>query len=84
MDRERVREIGRKGGRAAHVAGTAHEFTREEARDAGRKGGLATQRARREKAAGAEGEKSSSEPRARAAARVSRCVRAPTRVPEAV
>ncbi|HZU82771.1 MAG TPA: KGG domain-containing protein [Polyangiaceae bacterium] len=42
MDRTLVREIARKGGRAAHAAGTAHEFTSDEARDAGRKGGLAT------------------------------------------
>ena len=39
MDRERQREIARKGGKAAHTAGTAHEFTAEEAREAGRKGG---------------------------------------------
>jgi uncharacterized protein len=39
MDRERQREIARKGGRAAHQKGTAHEFTSDEARAAGRKGG---------------------------------------------
>src|ERR1700749_5040110 len=39
MDRERQREIARKGGRAAHARGTAHEFTSDEARAAGRKGG---------------------------------------------
>lgn len=39
MDRALVSEIARKGGRAAHAAGTAHEFTQEEARIAGRKGG---------------------------------------------
>src|SRR3954471_5343675 len=39
MDRERQREIARKGGRAAHEKGTAHEFTSDEARAAGRKGG---------------------------------------------
>ena len=42
MPRELVSEISRKGGKAAHAAGTAHEFTREEAREAGRKGGAAT------------------------------------------
>jgi hypothetical protein len=42
MDRSRVSEIASKGGKAAHVAGTAHEFTRDEAREAGRKGGFAT------------------------------------------
>ena len=39
MDRERQREIARKGGRAAHQKGTAHEFTTDEWRAAGRKGG---------------------------------------------
>jgi general stress protein YciG len=42
MDRTLVRELARKGGQAAHAAGTAHEFTSEEARHAGRKGGQAT------------------------------------------
>lgn len=41
MDRERVREIASKGGKAAHSAGTAHQFSSEEARIAGRKGGMA-------------------------------------------
>jgi general stress protein YciG len=39
MDPERQRQIAREGGKAAHVKGTAHEFTPEEARNAGRKGG---------------------------------------------
>lgn len=39
MDRKKQREIARKGGRAAHAKGTAHEWTSEEARRAGRKGG---------------------------------------------
>ncbi len=39
MDVERQRQIAREGGRAAHQAGMAHEFSPEEARDAGRKGG---------------------------------------------
>lgn len=47
MDRDRVREIARRGGRAAHEAGTAHEFTPEEAKAAGRKGGIASQSARK-------------------------------------
>jgi uncharacterized protein len=42
MDPALVREISSKGGKAAHVAGTAHEFTSEEGKAAGRKGGLAT------------------------------------------
>jgi uncharacterized protein len=50
MDRKLVSEIARKGGKAAHSAGTAHEFTSEEARVAGRKGGRATH-AKRRKAA---------------------------------
>jgi general stress protein YciG len=41
MDPDMVRELARRGGVAAHRAGTAHEFSREEARAAGRKGGLA-------------------------------------------
>lgn len=36
------REISARGGRAAHLAGTAHEFTRDEAIAAGSKGGKAT------------------------------------------
>jgi general stress protein YciG len=47
MDRKQVSEIARKGGKAAHSAGTAHEFTSEEARVAGRKGGRATHAKRR-------------------------------------
>ena len=39
MDTHRQREIARKGGRAAHEKGKAHEFTSDEARAAGRKGG---------------------------------------------
>jgi len=39
MDRNKQREIASKGGKAAHLKGTAHEWTREEAREAGRKGG---------------------------------------------
>src|SRR5437016_1381552 len=39
MDAHRQREIARKGGRAAHEKGKAHEFTSDEARAAGRKGG---------------------------------------------
>jgi uncharacterized protein len=47
MDRKLVSEIARKGGKAAHTAGTAHEFTTEEAREAGRKGGHASHANRR-------------------------------------
>ena len=39
MNSERQKEIARKGGRAAHEKGKAHEFTSDEARAAGRKGG---------------------------------------------
>jgi general stress protein YciG len=39
MNAEKQREIARKGGRAAHEKGTAHEFSSDEARAAGRKGG---------------------------------------------
>ena len=36
MDPNRQREIASEGGRAAHAAGTAHEFTSQEARAAGK------------------------------------------------
>lgn len=39
MSPEKQREIASKGGRAAHLKGTAHEWTSDEARRAGRKGG---------------------------------------------
>ncbi len=39
MEAERQREIARKGGKAAHAQGRAHEFTADEARVAGRLGG---------------------------------------------
>lgn len=41
MDPEKVRAIASKGGKAAHVSGTAHQFTSDEAREAGKKGGTA-------------------------------------------
>ncbi len=34
-------EIARKGGKAAHAKGTAHQFTSDEARSAGSRGGKA-------------------------------------------
>jgi general stress protein YciG len=49
MDPKLVSEIASKGGKAAHAAGTAHEFTSEEARAAGRKGGLAPHTKRKTK-----------------------------------
>jgi len=48
MDPKRVAEIASKGGKAAHLAGTAHEFTSDKAREAGRKGGASTHAKRRE------------------------------------
>src|SRR3982074_1442841 len=42
MSSEKQREIASKGGRAAHVKGTAHEWTPDEARSAGRKGAQAS------------------------------------------
>ena len=41
MDPELRRELARKGGRAVHARGTAHEFTSEEAREAGKRGARA-------------------------------------------
>lgn len=46
MDRERQREIARKGGRAAHEQGVAHQWSSEEARTAGRKGGQSSRGSR--------------------------------------
>src|SRR5258708_33964827 len=46
MDEAKQREIVSKGGRAAHLKGTAHEFTTDEARAAGRKGGETVSRDR--------------------------------------
>jgi general stress protein YciG len=46
MSREKQREIARRGGRAAHQKGTAHEFNVDEARAAGRKGGVAVSKNR--------------------------------------
>ncbi len=42
MDTKLVSELAKRGGMAAHRAGTAHQFTSDEARQAGRKGGMAT------------------------------------------
>jgi uncharacterized protein len=51
MDPRMLRELARKGGRAAHKLGRAHEFSSEEARIAGRKGGEAVSRDRAHMAA---------------------------------
>lgn len=51
MDPAKQREIASKGGRAAHRAGTAHEFSSDEAREAGRKGGQVVSRDRAHMAA---------------------------------
>jgi general stress protein YciG len=47
MDPKLVSELAQRGGKAAHRAGTAHQFTTAEAREAGRRGGLATHAKRR-------------------------------------
>lgn len=46
MDPEKQRQIAREGGRAAHIKGTAHQFSPEEARAAGKKGGEAVSKNR--------------------------------------
>jgi general stress protein YciG len=51
MDPKLVSELATRGGKAAHRAGTAHEFTSEEARIAGRKGAMVTHAKRRAKLA---------------------------------
>jgi general stress protein YciG len=48
MDPTKQREIATKGGKAAHLKGTAHEWSSQEAREAGRKGGMANNRKRRQ------------------------------------
>ena len=40
MSKEKQRDIASKGGKAAHEAGTAHEWDSQEAAAAGRRGGL--------------------------------------------
>lgn len=54
MDPARQREIATKGGKAAHVKRTAHEWTHEEARAAGAKGGRQAHENRRAKKAAAQ------------------------------
>jgi general stress protein YciG len=39
MSTEKQKEIARKGGKAAHEQGVAHEWSSEEVRQAGKKGG---------------------------------------------
>ena len=41
MSQEKQREIARKGGRAAHEQGVAHQWNSQEAKEAGKKGGQA-------------------------------------------
>lgn len=52
MDPQLQRSIASAGGRAAHVHGTAHEFTPDEARAAGRKGGQVSARRRNQTTGG--------------------------------
>jgi|HubBroStandDraft_4_1064222.scaffolds.fasta_scaffold68116_2 general stress protein YciG len=54
MDPKLVADIARKGGKAAHVAGTAHTFSSDEAREAGKKGGVAAHAKKRAQAAPAD------------------------------
>lgn len=42
MSPDKHRELSAKGGKAAHVKGTAHEWDSTEAQFAGRKGGAAS------------------------------------------
>ena len=48
MNEEKQKEIARKGGRAAHEQGVAHEWSSQEAREAGKKGGQARKRIEKE------------------------------------
>jgi general stress protein YciG len=66
MSKDRQREIAKRGGRAAHERGTAHEFSGAEAREAGRKGGEVVSRNREYMSAiGREGARKSALVRAR-------------------
>ena len=47
MSPEKQRAVASNGGRAAHAAGRAHEFSEEEAREAGRRGGEAVSKNRK-------------------------------------
>jgi general stress protein YciG len=47
MDPKTVSAIASKGGKSAHLAGSAHRFTSDEAREAGKKGGRAAHAKRR-------------------------------------
>jgi general stress protein YciG len=49
MSKDRVREIASKGGKSAHLAGTAHVWTPEQARIAGKRGGIAPHKSRGKK-----------------------------------
>lgn len=49
MASEKQKEIARKGGRAAHEQGVAHEWSSHEAREAGKKGGQSRGRRTKEK-----------------------------------
>jgi general stress protein YciG len=51
MDLEKQRLIASKGGKAAHAAGKAHEFTKEQATAAGKRGGERVSRDRAHMAA---------------------------------
>lgn len=44
LDPETLQKIARKGGKAAHAAGTAHQWTPQEASAAGKKGGKISRR----------------------------------------
>ncbi len=46
MDKEKVRELAGRGGRAAHSQGVAHQFNSDEARIAGALGGRAPHKTR--------------------------------------
>lgn len=49
MSPEKQKEIASRGGKSAHLKGTAHTWTSEEAREAGRKGAAIAQARRRAK-----------------------------------
>lgn len=54
MDREERIEMARRGGKAVHRKGVAHEWTTDTAKAAGSKGGIAARNNRRDRKAAAE------------------------------
>ncbi len=57
MSKEQLSVMGRKGGIAAHKAGTAHKWTKETASEAGKKGAAAMHANQKQKMEGVNGDR---------------------------